>query len=163
MAQETNSTKIFWEVFWFVGNLTTHHYSLANFESIKKLTQGQDGGVRRCRVSISPWLGHLPAAGGGPWCPRWWEEPPSELPPHTACRILIHKPGVGLKLLRWELRVQTTGLTENLRPQGIFIRVRSHGIPHLSTKTQLYPTAYELQCWKPQAKQTVRQEHNPTH
>ena len=57
----------------------------------------------------------------------------------------------------------TTGLTENLRPQGIFIRVRSPGGPHLSTKTQLYPTAYKLQCWKPQAKQPVRQEHNPIH
>ena len=29
-------------------------------------------------VSISPQLGHLPAAGGGPWCPRTWEEPLSE-------------------------------------------------------------------------------------
>ena len=71
--------------------------------------------------------------------------------------------GVGPKLLWWELRVQTTGLTENLRPQGIFIGVRSHGGPHLSTKTQLDPTAYKLQCRKPQAKQQVRQEHNPTH
>ena len=41
--------------------------------------------------------------------------------------------------------------------------VRSHKVPHLSTKTQLYPIAYKLQCWKPQAKQQVRQEHNPTH
>ena len=80
-----------------------------------------------------------------------------------ACGISIHEPGVGLKLLRWKLQVQTTGLTENLRPQGIFIGVRSHGVPHISTMTQLYPTAYKLQCWKPQAKQPVRQEHNPTH
>ena len=80
-----------------------------------------------------------------------------------ACRILVHEPGARLKLLRWELQVQTTGLTENLRPQGIFIRVRSPRGLHLSTKTQLYPTAYKLQCWKPQAKQPVRQEHNPTH
>ena len=79
-----------------------------------------------------------------------------------ACRILVHELGVGPKLLWWELRVRTTGLTENLRPQGIFIGVRSHGGPHLSTKTQLYQTAYKLQCWKPQDKQPVRQEHNPT-
>ena len=26
-------------------------------------------------VSISPQLGHLPAAGGGRWCPKRWEEP----------------------------------------------------------------------------------------
>ena len=78
-----------------------------------------------------------------------------------ACGFLVHEPGVRPKLVWWELRVQTTGLTENLRHQGIFIGVRSPGGPHLSTKTQLYPTAYKLQCWKPQAKQ-VRQEHNPT-
>ena len=41
--------------------------------------------------------------------------------------------------------------------------MRSHRGPHLSTKTQLYPTAYKLQCWKPQAKQPVRKEQNPTH
>ena len=39
----------------------------------------------------------------------------------------------------------------------------SHRVPHISTKTQLYPIAYRLQSWKPQAKQTVRQEHNPIH
>ena len=38
-----------------------------------------------------------------------------------------------------------------------------HRGPHLSTKTQLYPIAYKLQCWKPQTKQPVKQEHNPTH
>ena len=80
-----------------------------------------------------------------------------------ACGILICKPGVGGKLLQWELRVQTTGLTENLRPQEIVIRVRSHGGPHISTNTQLYPIAYKLQGWKPQAKQPIKQEHNPTH
>ena len=41
--------------------------------------------------------------------------------------------------------------------------VRSHGVTHLSTKTQLYPIAYKLQCWKPQAKQPVKQERNSTH
>ena len=80
-----------------------------------------------------------------------------------ACGILVHEPRVPLKLLQWEMRVQTTGLTENLRLQGTFIGVRSHGVPHLSTKTQLYPIAYKLQCWKPQAKQPVRQEHSTTH
>ena len=69
-----------------------------------------------------------------------------------ACGILVQEPRVRPKLLRWELRVQITGLTENLRPQGIVIGVRSHGVPHLSTKTQLYPIAYKLQCWKPQVK-----------
>ena len=83
--------------------------------------------------------------------------------PHVACEFLVRKPRVRRKLLRWELRVGRTGLTENLRPQQIFIRVRSHRGPHLSTKTQLYPIAYKLQCWKPQAKQPVKQEHNPTH
>ena len=67
------------------------------------------------------------------------------------------------KLLWWDVRVRTTGITGNLTPQGIFIRVRSHTVPHISTKTKLYPIAYKLQCWKPQAKQPVRQEHNPTH
>ena len=52
--------------------------------------------------------------------------------------------GGRVKLLQWELQVQTTGLTENLRPQGIFIGVKSHGGPHLSTKIQLYQTAYKL-------------------
>ena len=85
------------------------------------------------------------------------------MPPCTACGILVHEPGVGLKLLQWELQVQTTGLTENLRPQGIFIGVRSPGGPHLDTKTQVYPTASKLHCWNPQAKQSVGQEHNPTH
>ena len=79
-----------------------------------------------------------------------------------ACGILVHGPGVRPDLW-WELQVQTTGLTENLRPQGILIRVRSPGRPHLSTRTRLYPTAYKLQCWKPQAKQPLRQEHSPMH
>ena len=52
--------------------------------------------------------------------------------------------------------------TDNLRPQGIAIRVRPPGGPHLSTKTQLYPTARKLQCWKSQAKQRVRQEYSTT-
>ena len=89
--------------------------------------------------------------------------PGSLLGSQVACRILVHKPGVGSKLLWWELQVQSTGLTENLRPQGIFIGVRSHRVPRLSTKTQLCPIAYKPQCWTPQAKQPVRQEHNPTH
>ena len=70
-----------------------------------------------------------------------------------ACGILVHKVGVQPKLLWWELQLRTTGLTENLRPQGIFISVRSPGGPHLGTKTQLYLAAYKLQCWKPKAKQ----------
>ena len=62
-----------------------------------------------------------------------------------ACVILVHKLGVRPKLLWWELQVRTTGLTENHRRQEIFIGVRSHKVPHLSTNTQLYPIAYKLQ------------------
>ena len=40
--------------------------------------QSQDSGVGRRGVSISPQLGHVPATGGGLWCPRRWEEPQSE-------------------------------------------------------------------------------------
>ena len=61
-----------------------------------------------------------------------------------ACGILVHESEVGPKLLRWEVQVRTTGLTENLRHQGIFIGVRSHGVPHFSTMTQLYSIAYKL-------------------
>ena len=32
--------------------------------------QGQDGGVRRCGVHVSPQLGHMLDTGGGPQCPR---------------------------------------------------------------------------------------------
>ena len=74
------------------------------------------------------------------------------LPHHEACEMLVLRPEVGTKLLWWKLRVQTTGLTEKLRPRGIFIRVRSHRGPHLSTKTRIYLTACKLQCWMPQAK-----------
>ena len=37
-----------------------------------------DDGVGRCRVYISPQLGHLQDAGRGPRCPKRWEESPSE-------------------------------------------------------------------------------------
>ena len=83
-------------------------------------------------------------------------------PCHEACRILVPRLVVGPELLWWELWVQTAGLTENLRPQGIWIRVRPPRGPHLSTKTQLYPTECKLQCWTSQAKQTVRQEYSTT-
>ena len=59
--------------------------------------------------------------------------------------------------------MQTTGLTENLRPQRVSIRARPARVPHLSTKTQLYQTACKLQCWTSQAKQPVRQEYSTTH
>ena len=39
--------------------------------------QSEDGGVGRRGVWVSPQLGHLLDAGGGPRCPRRWEEPPS--------------------------------------------------------------------------------------
>ena len=41
--------------------------------------------------------------------------------------------------------------------------MRSPKENHLGAKPWLYPTVCKLQCWKPQAKQPVRQEHNPTH
>uniref|UniRef100_A0A8C9EG95 BCL2 like 13 n=1 Tax=Phocoena sinus TaxID=42100 RepID=A0A8C9EG95_PHOSS len=80
-----------------------------------------------------------------------------------ACRILVPRPDIRPKLLWWELQVQTSGLTENLRPQGISVGVRPPGGPHLSTKTQLYPTACKLQCWMFQAKQPVGQEYSTNH
>ena len=81
---------------------------------------------------------------------------------HKACGILVPRPEVGPKLLWWELWVQTAGLTENLGPQGISIRVRPPRGPHLSTKTQLYPTACTIQCWTSQAK-PVRQDYSTIH
>ena len=35
--------------------------------------------------------------------------------------------------------------------------------PHLSTKTQFYPTACKLQYWTSQAKQPVRQKYSTTY
>ena len=40
--------------------------------------QSQDGGVKRNGVCVSPQLGHLPDASGGPRHSRGWKEPPSE-------------------------------------------------------------------------------------
>ena len=40
--------------------------------------QSQDGGRGGRRVHVSPQLGRLPDAGGGPRCPRRWEEHPSD-------------------------------------------------------------------------------------
>ena len=71
---------------------------------------------------------------------------------HEACGVSVPRPEVRPKLLCWELWVQTTGLTENLRCQRISIRVRPPRGPHLSTKTQLYLTYCKLQCWMSQAK-----------
>ena len=42
------------------------------------MRQSQDGGVGRCRVHVSPQLGHLLDTGGGPRCTGRQEEPPSE-------------------------------------------------------------------------------------
>ena len=81
----------------------------------------------------------------------------------AACRILVPRMEVGPELLWLELQVQTTGLIKNPRPQGIAIRVRPPGCPHLGTNTRLYPTACKLKCWTPQTKQPVRQEYSPTH
>ena len=81
----------------------------------------------------------------------------------TACGIVVPRPEVRTELLWWELRVQTAGLTENLRLQGTSVGVRPPRGPHLSTKTQLYPTACKLQCWTAQAKQPVKQEYSTTH
>ena len=78
------------------------------------------------------------------------------LPCHKACRILVSRLEIRSELLWWELRVQTAGLTENLRPQGISIGVRPSRGPNLSTKTQLYPAACKLHCWTSHTKQPVR-------
>ena len=40
--------------------------------------RSQDGRVGGRGVCISPQLGHLPEAGGGPLLPGRWEEPPSK-------------------------------------------------------------------------------------
>ena len=82
---------------------------------------------------------------------------------HEACGILVPRPEVRPKLLWWNLQVQTTGLKENLRPQGILIRVRPRRGSHLCTKTRLYPTAFKIKCWTSQVKQPVRQEYSTTH
>ena len=60
-------------------------------------------------------------------------------------------------------RGQRAGLTENIRPQGILIRVQYPRSPYVKTKTQLYPTACKLHCWKLQAEQLVKEEHSSTH
>ena len=51
-----------------------------SFPSLKIFSGGwsQDGRVGGCGVQVSPQLGHLPDAGGGPRHPRGWEEPPSD-------------------------------------------------------------------------------------
>ena len=60
-------------------------------------------------------------------------------------------------------RGQRAGLTGNIRPQGILIRVQYPRSPYLKTKTQLYPTACKLHCWKLQAEQLVKEEHSSSH
>ena len=82
---------------------------------------------------------------------------------HKAWGILVPRLEVRPELQWWELRVQTAGLTDNLRAQGISIGVRPPRSPHLSTKTQLYPSACKLQCWTTQDKQPVRHEYKTTH
>ena len=80
---------------------------------------------------------------------------------HIACGILIPRPVFRVELLWQECHAQPTGLTENLTRQGMLIRVKSPGRPHLSTKIWPYPTTCKW-CWMPQAIQAVRQEHRPT-
>ena len=82
---------------------------------------------------------------------------------HKAWGILVPRLEVRPELQWWELRVQTAGLTDNLRAQGISIGVRPPRSPHLSTKTQLYPSTCKLQCWTTQDKQPVRHEYKTTH
>lgn len=52
---------------------------------------------------------------------------------YAACGLLIHGPEIRLELLWWHHQVQTTGLTETLRPHGILVGVKSLGGPHLNT------------------------------
>ena len=72
-------------------------------------------------------------------------------------------PGIKPAVLWQECLVWTAGLTNNVRHQGILIRVKYPGGPHLNTKTCLHPIACKHHCWKPQAKHLVTQEHSPTH
>ena len=99
----------------------------------------------RCRCGKTrSWCLPTTRAPAGCWwgtlMPKETGEPQSE---PVACGILVHEPGVRPKLLGWEIQVQTTGLTENLRSQGIFIRVRSHGVPHLSSDTYITTVSHD--------------------
>ena len=94
---------------------------------LKNLTL-EVGSRWQCGKMLSEHLPTIRVSASGWWktlMPMRWEEPPSEPPPHAACRTLVHKLGIRPKLLSWELQVQTTVVTENLRPQGVFIGGRS--------------------------------------
>ena len=55
------------------------------------------------------------------------------------------------------LNLQSTSTLRNMNPCELFQRSASqHQDP-------VPPTASKLQCWTPQAKQSIRQEHSPTH
>ena len=77
----------------------------------------------------------------------------------AACGILVPRPATGPDLLWWECQVQIVRLTGNLRPQGILISMNYPRSIHLGTKTWFSPTECKLQCWMPQTKQPIRQEH----
>ena len=85
------------------------------------------------------------------------------LPCCVAGKVLLHQPGVGPEPPRWESRVQDVGPPETSWPHRILISESAPRDFCLKTKTQLQPRTSRLQCWTPNAKQLVRQEHNPNH
>ena len=98
---------------------------------------------------------HNQRAASGVWSSGVWSR--------VADRVLVLRPGVRPKPLRWERRVQDTGPPETSQPHIISVGKSSPRHLHLNAKTQLHPTARKLQCWKPHAKQLARQKHNHTH
>lgn len=69
---------------------------------------------------------------------------------------MVLRPEVRPEFLYWECQVQTTGLTENIRTQGILIKVRSPGGPHLTLRpssTQL-PAISSARNFRPNNQKT---------
>ena len=67
----------------------------------------------------------------------------------VANRVLLLRPSVRPKPLRWEGWVQDIGPPETSQPHIISISESSPRDLHLNAKTQLHPTASKLQCWAP--------------
>ena len=67
----------------------------------------------------------------------------------VTCELFIPQPGVRVGPLGLEYWVQDAGPADNNLGQGILIWGCSSGGIHLKTKTQLYTTAWRLQCQTP--------------
>lgn len=80
-----------------------------------------------------------------------------------ACGIPVHEPEIRPEPLRQEHWIQTAGVTENFRSQGMSVTVWCPGSPRCNAKTQLCPTSHRSHSWSPQARQLTRQEHSPSH